>query len=110
MVPLTGQNTINDMVDRINEVAQEIENVAVSNANAVQGPASSVVDQIMAFSDTTGKNAKAVSVNTCLNKTKLSLICIPKFSKSPLSPMNNPVATSTGIIGTQTSPKVLEIF
>lgn len=63
MVPLTGQNTINDMVDRINEVGQEIENVAVGNANAVQGPASSVVDQIMAFSDTTGKNAKAANIS-----------------------------------------------
>lgn len=64
MVPLTGQNTINDMVDRINEVSQEIENVAVGNANAVHGPASSVVDQIMAFSDTTGKNAKAANIST----------------------------------------------
>ena len=64
MVPLTGQNTINDMVDRINEVSQEIENVAIGNANAVQGPASSVVDQIMAFSDTTGKNAKAANIST----------------------------------------------
>ena len=63
MVPLTGQNTVNDMVDRINEVTQEIENVAVGNANAVQGPASSVVDQIMAFSDTTGKNAKAANIS-----------------------------------------------
>ena len=64
MVPLTGQNTINDMVDRINEVGQEIENVAIGNANAMRGPASSVVDQIMAFSDTTGKNAKAANIST----------------------------------------------
>ena len=63
MVPLTGQNTINDMVDKINEVAQEIENVAVGNANAMQGPASSVANQIMAFSDTTGKNAKAANIS-----------------------------------------------
>jgi hypothetical protein len=52
------------MVDRINEVGQEIENVAIGNANAVQGPASSVADQIMAFSDTTGKNAKAANIST----------------------------------------------
>lgn len=61
MVPLTGQNTINDMVDRINEVAQEIENVAVGNANAVQGPASSVANQLMTFADNTGKVAKAAT-------------------------------------------------
>lgn len=63
MVPLTGQNTINDMVDRINEVGQEIENVALSNANAVSGPASSVPDQLMAFSDATGKLAKAANIS-----------------------------------------------
>lgn len=64
MVPLTGQNTINDMVDRINEVGQEIESVAIANANAVRGPESSVADQIMAFSDNTGKNAKAANIST----------------------------------------------
>ena len=64
MVPLTGQNTINDMVDRINEVSQEIENVAFVNDNVVMGPASSVPDQIMAFSDTTGKNAKAANISS----------------------------------------------
>lgn len=61
MVPLTGQNTINDMVDKINEVAQEIENVAVGNANAMQGPASSVANQLMTFADNTGKLAKAAT-------------------------------------------------
>lgn len=63
MVPLTGQNTINDMVDKINEVAQEIENVAVGNANGVQGPATSVANQLMAFADNTGKNAKAANIS-----------------------------------------------
>lgn len=64
MVPLTGQNTVNDMVDRINEVGQEIENVAIVNANAMMGPASSSADQIMAFSDTTGKRAKAANISS----------------------------------------------
>ena len=61
MVPLTGQNTINDMVDKINEVAQEIENVSAGNANAVQGPATSVANQLMTFADNTGKLAKAAT-------------------------------------------------
>lgn len=61
MVPLTGQNTINDMVDKINEVAQEIENVSAGNPNAVQGPATSVANQLMTFADNTGKLAKAAT-------------------------------------------------
>ena len=60
-----------------------------------------------------------MSVNTCVyNKKFLSITSgvIPKnprkieFVNNPRNPMNNPVATNTGIIGTNTSPNVLLIL
>ena len=41
---------------------------------------------------------------------KVGLNSTPKLVKSPLNPINKPVATNTGIIGTKISPKVRDIF
>ena len=60
-----------------------------------------------------------MSVNTCVYNKKFGFILsgfVPnnfnKFSfvSNPRSPINKPVATNTGIIGTKISPNVLEIL
>ena len=57
-----------------------------------------------------GRKANAVSVRIWLMRTRLSLISTPRFCSMPRKPMKRPVATSTGMIGTKTSPNVREIF
>ena len=57
-----------------------------------------------------GRNANAVSVRIWLMRSRLSLISTPRLCAAPRSPMKRPVATSTGIIGTNTSPSVRETF
>ncbi len=43
-------------------------------------------------------------------RRRLSLNSMPRLCAAPRRPMKRPVATSTGMIGTKTSPSVREIF
>ena len=43
-------------------------------------------------------------------RRRFSFISMPRLCAIPRSPMKSPVATSTGITGTKTSPRVRETF
>ena len=65
---------------------------------------------IAEYATNAGKKAKAVSVSTCDNTNKFPSRLTPKFVINPRIPMNIPVATKTGIIGTNISPNIRLIF
>ena len=56
--PLNGKNTVNDLIDRINDLNVSVDSVTT---DAILGPGTTVADKLVAFADTTGKLLKQAS-------------------------------------------------